>query len=149
MNRREFLKSALTLAALTPMAGFLMRAEEKKALSPATVYFTPEISPESVIRMYHALGTALPGNDRESPSAILCRLWSMRPMKIPCSENPLQDLPFPAKPCLRLDQKYDAKPRCGLLFPTPENRGRYPRTPCFCCGNNTTPTGGLTRTNEA
>ncbi len=62
MNRREFLKSALTLAALTPMAGFLMRAEEKKALSPATVYFTPEISPESVIRMYHALGTALPGN---------------------------------------------------------------------------------------
>ena len=33
--------------------------------------------------------------------------------------------------CLRLDQKYDAKPRCGLLFPTPENRGRHPYTALF------------------
>lgn len=62
MNRREFLKSALALAALTPMAGFLMKAAEKLAAeSPATVYFTPVISPESVIRVYRALGVSLPG----------------------------------------------------------------------------------------
>lgn len=62
MNRREFLKSALTLAALSPLAGVLSRAATAGwGGRPATVYFTREISPEAVIRMYRALGISLPG----------------------------------------------------------------------------------------
>ena len=63
MNRREFLKSALALAAFTPLAGLLAKAggTGKTISSPATVYFTSELSPESVIRMYRALGFSLPG----------------------------------------------------------------------------------------
>lgn len=62
MNRREFLKSALTLAVLSPLAGVLSRAAAaSRGVQPAIVYFTREISPESVIRMYRALALSLPG----------------------------------------------------------------------------------------
>lgn len=62
MDRREFLKSILALAAFTPVAGLLVKAAGTgKKLSPATVYFTSKLSPESVIRMYRALGLSLPG----------------------------------------------------------------------------------------
>ncbi len=62
MNRRDFLKGVLTLAAATPMAGLLARAAEAGEAAPvATVCFTPDLSPEAVIRMYRALGVTLPG----------------------------------------------------------------------------------------
>ena len=62
MNRRDFLKSALTLAAFTPLAGILTKAAETgKAGAVPKVYFTRNLSPESVIRMYRALGISLPG----------------------------------------------------------------------------------------
>lgn len=62
MNRREFLKSALALAALSPLAGVLTRAAGTgKNAQLSSVYFTRELSPESVIRMYRALGLSLPG----------------------------------------------------------------------------------------
>ena len=62
MDRREFLKSILALAAFTPVAGLLAKAAGTgKKLPPATVYFTSKLSPESVIRMYRALGLSLPG----------------------------------------------------------------------------------------
>ena len=62
MNRRDFLKSLLALAAFSPLAGVLARAAETgNAGSVSRVYFTRAISPESVIRMYRALGLRLPG----------------------------------------------------------------------------------------
>ena len=62
MNRREFLKSALALAAFSPLAGLLTKASgAQKMPHAATVYFTREISPDSVVRMYRTLGFPLPG----------------------------------------------------------------------------------------
>lgn len=62
MNRREFLKNTLAIAAFLPMAELLAKAAGAgKSVPPATVYFTRELSPEAVIRMYRALGIALPG----------------------------------------------------------------------------------------
>lgn len=62
MNRRDFLKSALTVAVCSPLAGVLARAASGSgAVSEPVVYFTPEISPEAVVRMYRVLGVALPG----------------------------------------------------------------------------------------
>lgn len=62
MNRRDFLKSALTVAVCSPLAGVLARAASGSGVvSEPVVYFTPEISPEAVVRMYRVLGVALPG----------------------------------------------------------------------------------------
>ena len=64
MNRRDFLKGALAFAALSPLAGVLTRAAGIGKASPTAVpevYFTRELSPQSVIRMFRALGLALPG----------------------------------------------------------------------------------------
>ncbi len=63
MNRGEFLKSTLALAALSPFAGHLSDAAEAAGAGEKTsrVYFTRKLSPESVIRMYQALGVSLPG----------------------------------------------------------------------------------------
>ncbi len=62
MNRRDFLKGVLALAAATPAVSFLSRAGEAgEAGAASTVYFTPELSPEAVIRMYRALNVTLPG----------------------------------------------------------------------------------------
>ena len=60
MDRRDFLKSALALAALTPLAGFLAKAAGT-GKGASKVYFTRDLSPESVIRMYRVLGLPLPG----------------------------------------------------------------------------------------
>lgn len=62
MNRREFLKSALTVAACSPLAGILTKAakpEEPGAVPK--VYFTKKLSPEAVVQMYWVLGISLPG----------------------------------------------------------------------------------------
>ena len=65
MNRRDFLKSALTVAVCSPLAGVLARAASGSGtVSEPVVYFTPEISPEAVVRMYRVLGVALPGPSR-------------------------------------------------------------------------------------
>ncbi|HJH04296.1 MAG TPA: DUF362 domain-containing protein [Victivallis vadensis] len=63
MNRRDFLKSALMFAVLSPTAGILAKASGTVTGGGenATVYFTRNISPEAVIRMYQALGLTLPG----------------------------------------------------------------------------------------
>ncbi len=62
MNRRDFLKGTLAAATLAPFGGVLARASgTADAAGSAKVYFTKELSPESVIRMYRALGIALPG----------------------------------------------------------------------------------------
>lgn len=62
MNRRDFLKSALTVAVCSPLAGVLARAASGSGtVSEPVVYFTTEISPEAVVRMYRVLGVALPG----------------------------------------------------------------------------------------
>lgn len=61
MDRREFLKSSLALAALSPLAGALGRAADAAEPPRAKVWFTPELTPEAVLRMYRALGAELPG----------------------------------------------------------------------------------------
>lgn len=61
MDRREFLKSSLAMAALSPLAGALVRAAEAADPPRAKVWFTPALSPETVVRMYRVLETELPG----------------------------------------------------------------------------------------
>ncbi len=61
MERRDFLKGVLTLAASVPALGILSHAVGNAESAPrATVYFTQELSPEAVVRMYRTLGIALP-----------------------------------------------------------------------------------------
>lgn len=76
MNRREFLKGILTFSALFPISRLLAGTAAGTSASAGTgasagaapgkegipkVYFTSEISPESVIRIYGVLGLPLPG----------------------------------------------------------------------------------------
>ena len=64
ITRREFLKGAVAAAAGLAVSGLtggaIGFAEERKD-NMSKVYFTKEISPESLIRIYEALGRELPG----------------------------------------------------------------------------------------
>ena len=76
MNRRDFLKGVLALAAATPAVSFLSRAGEAgEAGAASTVYFTPELSPEAVI--WRTVVNALPAPS-VTPSHSTVTAWAER-----------------------------------------------------------------------